>query len=90
MSHSRFKTVKSSESIVLYLRVFLDLRISLLIPKDMFLFKVCELVMRLGKGMNTPSGKRQASSGSFKVLTLALKLRNGEGVNFQESGEHQH
>ena len=32
--------------------------------------------------MNTPSGKHQASSGSFEVLTLGLMLGNGSGTDF--------
>ena len=34
------------------------------------------------KGINTPSVKRQASSGSFEVLTLAMTLGNGSGTHF--------
>ena len=37
------------------------------------------------KGITTPSVKRQASSGSFEVLTLAMMLGNGSGTHFGAS-----
>ena len=46
-----------------------------------YLYKTCSP----SKGINTPSVKRQASSGSFEVMTLGLTLENGSGTDFGAS-----